>query len=52
MYIPFDERLGIHPQDDTFLEHDVWDFKHTTSEQYPLLLYFHPLVIYRHQVIN
>jgi alpha,alpha-trehalose phosphorylase len=52
MYIPFDERLGIHPQDDTFLEHDVWDFEHTPPEKYPLLLHFHPLVIYRRQVIK
>jgi alpha,alpha-trehalose phosphorylase len=52
MYVPFDERLGIHPQDDTFLEHEVWDFEHTPPEQYPLLLHFHPLVIYRHQVIK
>jgi alpha,alpha-trehalose phosphorylase len=52
MCIPFDERLGIHPQDDTFLEHEVWDFEHTPAEKYPLLLHFHPLVIYRHQVIK
>ena len=52
MYVPFDERLGIHPQDDNFLEHPVWDFEHTPPEKYPLLLHFHPLVIYRHQVIK
>ena len=52
MYVPFDDRLGIHPQDDTFLEHPVWDFEHTPPEKYPLLLYFHPLVIYRYQVIK
>ena len=52
MYVPFDDRLGIHPQDDTFLEHPIWDFEHTPPEKYPLLLYFHPLVIYRHQVIK
>ena len=27
MYIPFDERLGIHPQDDTFLEHERLGFR-------------------------
>lgn len=52
MYIPFDERLGIHPQDDSFLDRKVWDFEHTPANRYPLLLYYHPLVIYRHQVIK
>jgi alpha,alpha-trehalose phosphorylase len=52
MYIPFDERLGIHPQDDTFLERKPWDFANTPADQYPLLLHHHPLVIYRHQVIK
>ncbi len=52
MYVPFDQRLGIHPQDDNFLDRKVWDFDHTPADQYPLLLYHHPLVIYRHQVIK
>jgi alpha,alpha-trehalose phosphorylase len=52
MYVPFDERLGIHPQDDSFLDRKVWDFEHTPANRYPLLLYYHPLVIYRHQVIK
>ncbi|UCE02012.1 MAG: glycoside hydrolase family 65 protein [Candidatus Latescibacterota bacterium] len=52
MYIPFDEKLGIHPQDDTFLEREVWDFENTPHDKYPLLLHFHPLVLYRHQVIK
>ncbi len=52
MYIPFDEKLGIHPQDDSFLDKEPWDFKNTPPEKYPLLLHHHPLVIYRHQVIK
>ncbi len=52
MYIPYDETLGIHPQDDSFLQKAVWDFANTRPEQYPLLLHFHPLVIYRYQVIK
>jgi alpha,alpha-trehalose phosphorylase len=52
MYVPYDETLGIHPQDDAFLERDVWDFQNTPAEKYPLLLNYHPLVIYRHQVIK
>jgi alpha,alpha-trehalose phosphorylase len=52
MYLPKDEELGIHSQDDTFLRKAVWDFEGTKEEQYPLLLHFHPLTIYRHQVLK
>ncbi|MEM1395679.1 MAG: glycosyl hydrolase family 65 protein, partial [Cyanobacteria bacterium P01_H01_bin.150] len=52
MYIPCDEARGIHPQDDSFLSKKVWDFENTPRSKYPLLLNFHPLVIYRHQVIK
>jgi alpha,alpha-trehalose phosphorylase len=52
MYIPYDERAAVHLQDDGFLDREVWDFEATPPEQYPLLLHFHPLVIYRHQVIK
>ena len=52
MYIPYHEEMGIHPQDDTFLEKEVWDFESTPKERYPLLLFYHPLVIYRYQVIK
>lgn len=52
MYIPIDPELGICPQDDSFLEKEVWDFDNTPVEQYPLLLHFHPLKIYRRQVIK
>ncbi len=52
MYIPFDRRLGVFPQDDTFMEKAVWDFASTGDEQYPLLLHFHPLNIYRYQILK
>jgi alpha,alpha-trehalose phosphorylase len=52
MYIPFNEMLGIHPQDDAFLEKEPWDFTNTPADKYPLLLHYHPLVIYRYQVIK
>jgi alpha,alpha-trehalose phosphorylase len=52
MYVPFDEQVGIHPQDEDFLDLEVWDIKNTPRDQFPLLLYHHPLVIYRHQVIK
>ncbi|MFT4051304.1 MAG: glycosyl hydrolase family 65 protein [Microbacterium sp.] len=52
MHIPHSEALGIHPQDEVFLEREVWDLENTPSEQRPLLLHFHPLVIYRYQVLK
>ena len=50
MYLPYSEKHGIHMQDDTFLDKKVWDFENVPKENYPLLLHYHPLVIYRHQV--
>ena len=52
MTIPFDEGLGIHPQDDFFLDREVWDLSRTPDELRPLLLNYHPLVIYRFQVLK
>ena len=51
-FIPFDEELGIHPQDASFLELEPWDWEGTPASNYPLLLHYHPLVIYRHQVLK
>jgi alpha,alpha-trehalose phosphorylase len=50
MHLPYDGQLGIHEQDDSFLSKKVWDFANTPKENYPLLLNYHPMVIYRHQV--
>lgn len=52
MYLPYDERLKIHPQDDDFLDLEKWDFAATPENKYPLLLYYHPLNLYRSQVIK
>jgi alpha,alpha-trehalose phosphorylase len=52
MHIPYDEGLEIHPQDDFFLDREVWDLSRTPEELRPLLLHYHPLVIYRFQVIK
>jgi alpha,alpha-trehalose phosphorylase len=52
MFIPYSDALGIHPQDSLFLEREVWDLANTPDSQRPLLLHFHPLVIYRFQVLK
>ncbi len=52
MYVPWDDQLGIHPQDEGFLDQEVWDFEGTADDEYPLLLnhpYFH---LYRKQVVK
>ncbi|HBI73234.1 MAG TPA: family 65 glycosyl hydrolase, partial [Lachnospiraceae bacterium] len=50
MYLPYDEKLKINPQDDSFLQKKVWDLEHTPKEKFPLLLHYHPLHLYRYQV--
>ncbi|MFN8192247.1 MAG: glycosyl hydrolase family 65 protein [Nocardioidaceae bacterium] len=52
MSIPFDEKVGIHPQDSHFLDREMWDLENTPAEVRPLLLHHHPLVIYRFQVLK
>ncbi len=52
MLIPYDERLGVTPQDETFTEHEVWNFEATQPDQYPLLLHFPYFDLYRKQVIK
>ncbi|QUD87877.1 beta-phosphoglucomutase [Phenylobacterium montanum] len=49
MRLPVDPVLGVHPQDDTFLDKPRWDFE-GSKDQHPLLLHYHPLTLYRHQV--
>jgi alpha,alpha-trehalose phosphorylase len=52
MFVPRNEALGIVLQDEHFLGRKRWDFASTPPEKHPLLLHFHPLEIYRHQVIK
>jgi len=46
-----DDELGVTAQDATFLSLEPWDWE-TPREKYPLLLHFHPLVLYRHRVLK
>jgi Trehalose and maltose hydrolases (possible phosphorylases) len=50
MYLPYDEALGINPQDDSFLTKKKWDLSRTPPQDFPLLLHYHPLHLYRYQV--
>lgn len=50
IYLPYDKKLGINQQDDSSFKKPVWPFEKTPKENYPLLLHYHPLTIYRYQV--
>jgi alpha,alpha-trehalose phosphorylase len=50
MNLPYDKERDLHPQDDSFFNKKMWDFKNTPKANYPLLLNYHPLTLYRHQV--
>lgn len=50
MYLPYDATLGIFAQDDTFLDKKPWDWHAAQDADGPLLLQFHPLVLYRHKL--
>jgi alpha,alpha-trehalose phosphorylase len=52
MRIPFDEVLGVHPQSESFTDHQMWDFEHTPPEHYPLLLHVPYFDLYRKQVVK
>ena len=50
--VPYDERLGVHPQSERFTDHARWDFEGTRPDQYPLLLHFPYFDLYRKQVVK
>ncbi|MEZ0536571.1 glycoside hydrolase family 65 protein [Caldicellulosiruptoraceae bacterium PP1] len=50
MYLPYNEKLKIIPQDDTFLSKKRIDLSTIPEDQFPLLLNWHYLDIYRLQV--
>ncbi len=52
MTVPFDERLGVHPQAEGFTDHEAWDFAATEPDQYPLMLHFPYFDLYRKQVVK
>ncbi|RAN78615.1 kojibiose phosphorylase [Bacillus sp. SRB_336] len=51
MSLPYDTHLEVFSQDADFMTLEPWDWS-TPRDKYPLLLHFHPLVIYRHQVLK
>jgi beta-phosphoglucomutase len=49
MRVPYDAALGVHAQDDAFLDKPRFDLA-AAEERRPLLLHYHPLTLYRSQV--
>jgi alpha,alpha-trehalose phosphorylase len=52
MNIPYDPELGVHPQVDGFTLMKEWDFDATAPGEYPLMLHFPYLDLYRSQVVK
>jgi alpha,alpha-trehalose phosphorylase len=52
MHLPYDERRGVHQQAAGFTRLQEWDFDGTTAEEYPLLLHYPYLELYRRQVVK
>ncbi|HET9073114.1 MAG TPA: glycosyl hydrolase family 65 protein [Solirubrobacteraceae bacterium] len=52
MVVPYDERLGVHPQSEGFTAHDRFDFTRAGPEQYPLMFHFPFFDLYRKQVVK
>jgi alpha,alpha-trehalose phosphorylase len=52
IYLPYDKEKKLTKQDDLSLDKEVWDFETTPADHYPLLLHYHPIKIYKHQVLK
>jgi len=52
MFLPYNEKLTVHPQDDCFMMKDPIDIDTIPDEELPLVVNWHPLAIWRYQVIK
>jgi len=52
IYLPFSKELNIYAQDSSFLKKKRFDLKSVPEDKYPLLLNFHPLYLYKHQILK
>ncbi|MBN2540045.1 MAG: glycoside hydrolase family 65 protein [Bacilli bacterium] len=48
----FDSKTGVFAQDDSFLQKPELDIESLPKEKFPLLLHYHPMFIYKHQVLK
>ena len=52
MVVPWDDDLGVHLQSDGFTHHQLWNFRATEPDRYPLLLHYPYFDLYRKQVVK
>ncbi|HEX6389531.1 MAG TPA: glycosyl hydrolase family 65 protein [Solirubrobacteraceae bacterium] len=52
MHVPYDDELGVHPQDAGFLLKQTWDFENTPPDHYPLMLHYPYVLLYARQVVK
>lgn len=52
MVIPFDEQLGVTAQAEGFTRYRHWDFENTPDEDYPLMMHYPYVLLYRSQVLK
>jgi len=52
MVLLTDEKLSIVKQDASFMDKKDIDLETLDQEKFPLLLYYHPLFLYQHQIIK
>ncbi|MFJ6163880.1 glycoside hydrolase family 65 protein [Micromonospora orduensis] len=52
MFIAYDSERGVHQQAAGFTEQPEWDFAATDEDDYPLLLHYPYLELYRKQVVK
>lgn len=52
MFFPYDEKLGIIAQDDSFLAKKRIELSDIPKENFPLLMHYHPILINRCQVLK
>jgi trehalose/maltose hydrolase-like predicted phosphorylase len=50
MHLPYDAARDLDAQDASFLDKPRWDVAATPAAEFPLLLHYHPMTLYRHQV--
>ncbi|GIJ22351.1 glycosyl hydrolase [Micromonospora lutea] len=52
MTVPYDPKRAVHQQAAGFTDRPEWNFGDTGDDDYPLLLHFPYLELYRHQVVK
>lgn len=50
IYLPYSAEYQINAQDDSFMSKPKWPASRMSPDNFPLLLHYHPLTIYRYQV--